>query len=138
MADKEKYDIKNYVYTEIIEECSKYTEPGEQVNYLKFVLYKWENDPPRLDLNGTLVPPFEERIRNKINRIEMVIEDREKGKIEWTGTKGEFCQFISDQYTANSNNYVSLRAASDALFEKYRFRWQGWTKEQCYDLAKKQ
>ena len=68
----------------------------------------------------------------------MEIEDRENGKIEWKGTKGEFCQFISEQYTANSNNYMSLRAASDALFEKYRFRWQGWTKEQCYDLAKKQ
>ena len=63
MADKEKYDIKNYVYTDIIEECNRYTEPEEQVNYLRFVLYKWENDPPRLDLNGTLVPPFEERIQ---------------------------------------------------------------------------
>ena len=50
MVDTEKYDIKNYVYTEIIEECNKYTEPEEQVNYLKFVLYKWENDPPRLIL----------------------------------------------------------------------------------------
>ena len=83
MVDPEKYDIKDYVYIKIIEECRKYTEPEEKVNYLKYILYKWENNPPRLDLNGTLIPPFEVRIKNKIQRLEMGIEEREKGK--WNG-----------------------------------------------------
>ena len=137
MVDPEKYDVKDYVYIKIIEECKKYTEPEEKVNYLKYILYKWENNPPRLDLNGTLIPPFEVRIKNKIQRLEMGIEEREKGKMEWKGTKGEFGRFINEQYIEYSSNYGSLREASDVLFERYRFKWQGWTKEQCYDLAKK-
>ena len=55
----------------------------------------------------------------------------------WKGTKGEFAIFVNEQYLGNQDKYSSLREATNYLFEKYRFKWGGWTKEMCYDYVKK-
>ncbi|MHB8580969.1 MAG: hypothetical protein ACYDA4_14090 [Ignavibacteriaceae bacterium] len=55
----------------------------------------------------------------------------------WRGTKGEFAVFVNEQYLDNQDRYGSLREAANYLFEKYRFKWGGWTKEMCYDYVKK-
>ena len=55
----------------------------------------------------------------------------------WRGTKGEFAVFVNDQYLDNQDRYGSLREATNYLFEKYRFKWGGWTKEMCYDYVRR-
>ncbi len=55
----------------------------------------------------------------------------------WRGTKGEFAIFVNEEYLDNQDRYSSLREAANYLFEKYRFKWGGWTKEMCYDYVKK-
>ncbi|MHB1687818.1 MAG: hypothetical protein ACYCVH_10640 [Ignavibacteriaceae bacterium] len=55
----------------------------------------------------------------------------------WRGTKGEFAVFVNEQYLDNQDRFSSLREATNYLFEKYRFKWGGWTKEMCYDYVKK-
>ncbi|MHB8336120.1 MAG: hypothetical protein ACYDEE_01735 [Ignavibacteriaceae bacterium] len=55
----------------------------------------------------------------------------------WRGTKGEFAVFVNEEYLDNQDRYGSLREAANYLFEKYRFKWGGWTKEMCYDLVRR-
>lgn len=55
----------------------------------------------------------------------------------WKGTKGEFAIFVNEQYLDNKDKYSSLREATNYLFEKYRFKWGGWTKEMCYDYVRR-
>ena len=104
---------------------------------MKYVLTEWNTNRPRLDPNGSLFPIFENRIKMEIEKRELIIEEQENKKIEWKGTKGEFGRFVAEEHAANRELYTSLRNASDVLFDKHKFKWKDWTKEQCYDLAKK-
>lgn len=131
-----KYNQRGFVYDEIMKECAVY-EMDEQIRYLKYALNKWNTERPGLDPNGTLIPPFSERLKREIEYREEEIKKRESEKQLWTGTKGEFAEFVCNEYSANQKKYNSLRDASNELFDKHRFKWNDWTKEQCYDYVKK-
>ncbi len=80
-----------------------------------------------------------EKIKNlpNIDSAKVNINKEVDNRKVWKGTKGEFAIFVNEQYLGNQDKYSSLREATNYLFEKYRFKWGGWTKEMCYDYVKK-
>ena len=101
------------------------------------MLAEWNSNRPRLDPNGSLFPIFENRIKMEIEKRELIIEEQENKKIAWTGTKGEFAAFVNDTYLSNKKKYTSLRDASYKLFNEYKFKWNDWNKEKCYNYVRK-
>ena len=133
----EKFNLRGWIYDDIIEECNSYDEINKQIIYLKYVLTEWNTNRPRLDPNGTLFPIFENRIKMEIEKREIIKEEQENKKIEWAGTKGEFAAFVNDTYLSNKGKYNSVRDTAFLLFNDYKFKWKDWDKEKCYNYVRK-
>lgn len=57
---------------------------------------------------------------------------------EWNGTKSEFAEFVNKEYLDHKGKYPSLSAASEQLYNQYKFPYYpDWTKQNCYDLVRK-
>lgn len=65
MKEKE-YDLRDFKFEDVMDECEKYESIEEQVDYLFFVEKKWISENPLLDPNGPGKPNFTERIRAEI------------------------------------------------------------------------
>lgn len=83
MNDNE-YDLKGFVYEEIIKECNRYNLVKRQIDYLSYVWLQWKNNRPRLDPNGEIHPPFEERINNEIKHREQLLSNESKSCLRKT------------------------------------------------------
>lgn len=129
----EKYDLKGFKYKDIIEESKKFNLADKR-EYFNLVLKEWKVNRPRLDPNGELVPSFEERIEVEIKDLDFL---ESTGKKDWNGSKGDFANFVNDEYYANPKKYANLKDATKKLFSQYYFQWDNWDVEQCYENVKK-
>jgi hypothetical protein len=129
----EKYDLKGFNYKEIIEE-SKIFNLADRREYFNLILKEWKLNPPRLDPNGELDPSFEDRINEELRELNFL---ESTGKKDWNGSKGDFANFVNDEYYSNQKKYASLKDATKQLFAQYYFQWKDWDVEQCYENVKK-
>lgn len=68
------YDFKGFYLPDLLKECNELPTLTEQIDYLETALEEWEINPPELDLNGEIDPPFEKRLQIEINRRRRNIE----------------------------------------------------------------
>lgn len=71
------YDLRGFVYEDILEECKKFDNIKERLDYLYHIKNEWITKPPELDPNGELHPTFPEKIDLDIHKLEKKLE-REK------------------------------------------------------------
>jgi hypothetical protein len=79
------YDFKGFYLPELLKECNELPTLKDQIDYLETALEEWEINPPELDLNGEIDPPFEKRLQIEINRRRRNIEITEINKNEKMG-----------------------------------------------------
>jgi hypothetical protein len=117
---------------ELIMKESKEKEIEESIDYLKYVLHKWEMNPPRLDPNGTLIPPFEERVQKEIEYRMINIENKTRsGEDEkQINKKEEKNKITTDEltkgYIKTCRKLNSAEPTNDQLFDITEIKKSIW------------
>ncbi|KAF0146142.1 MAG: hypothetical protein FD143_3347 [Ignavibacteria bacterium] len=91
---KKDFDVRGFLYEEVINECDKYKTVEEQIEYLKYVLKEFKINPPRLDPNGEVKPNFKEKMEIEIEYREKMLNGKQvtvQGeKIVWAKKREDF------------------------------------------------
>lgn len=106
------YDFKGFYLPDLLKECNELPTLTEQIDYLETALEEWEINPPELDLNGEIDPPFEKRLQIEINRRKRKLEKFKKvpptkedrtidDLIWWKGTEPMLIYLIDLLFAAN-------------------------------------
>jgi len=110
----------------------------ERKKYFKDVLFLKKHNKILIDHSLYAPYNFDREIKREIKLLDNGNDELKK---DWKGTKGEFATFVNDVYLEDQKTkqkeYLSLRDASNKLYDEHNFRWKDWTKEQCYDIVKK-
>ena len=131
----ENYNLRGFVYEDILDECKKY-DTVEQIRYLEYVLLKWETEEPEVNPNGEMIPSFEEKLMRRISYLKNRINEEDENKIQWEGSKSDFAEFVVNEYYKDTKKFGSVRNAAYRTFNKYKFDFE-WNTERCYGMVRK-
>lgn len=118
-----KFDVRGFLYSNVIQECVKYKSIEEQLEYLNYVLREFQLNKPRLDPNGEVKPNFKEKIeieieyREKMTNVKRVTIHGEK--IVWAKKREDFVALM--EVLMNLNYILPKREKNKMLSD--HFTW---------------
>lgn len=128
---KKDFDVRGFLYKDVLEECSNYKAVEEQIDYLRYVLREYQINPPRLDPNGEIKPSFKERIEIEIEYREKLLHGKQvtvQGeKIVWVKKREDFVALMD--VLMNLNFILSKREKNIMLSDHFTWMDEEMTSE---------
>jgi hypothetical protein len=144
---KKDFDVRGFLYEEVINECDKYKTVEDQIEYLQYVMTEWKFNRPRLDPNGDITPRFGERIETEIEKKKDILKffPTQKSKtpkitetnelIWWKGSAPTLLYLFELLYEARLIDDRQYEKERSALLEKH-FRNENGNKYENETLNK--
>lgn len=118
-----KFDVRGFLYSNVMEECVKHKTIEEQLEYLSYILKEYQLNKPRLDPNGEVKPNFKDKIEIEIEYREKMLNGKQVTihgeKIVWAKKREDFIALM--EVLMNLNYILPKREKNKMLSD--HFTW---------------